>query len=77
MKSSDPATPPKFGTCTFVTTGKTDIRLMHQNCPLLDDKVLLNSVLNMKKFHACTLEYGHNICNFCEFIFWYPNLYHF
>ena len=65
----------KFG--YFVQTRKTGIHLMHQSCPFLDGKVLPSSVLSMKKFHVCVLEYGHNICNFCKFILWYSDLHHF
>ena len=61
----------------FVKISKTGIRLIHQNFPFLDGKVLPNSVLSMNKFHACALEYGHNSCNFCKFILWYSNLYYF
>ena len=43
---------------------ETGIRLMNQNCPFLDGKVLPKSVLSMKKFHACALEYGRNMCKF-------------
>ena len=39
---------------------KTGIRLMHLNRPFLDGKAVLpNSVLSMKKFYACALEYGY------------------
>ena len=54
-------------------TSKTGIRLINQNYPFLDGKVLPNSVLSIKKFYACALEYAHNIFNFCKFILWYSN----
>ena len=39
----------------FAKTSKTDIRLMHQNSLFLDGKAFPNSILNMKRFHACAL----------------------
>ena len=56
---------------------KTTICLMHQNYQFLFGKVLANSVLSIKKSHACALEYGHNICIFCKFILCYSNSHHF
>ena len=57
----------------FVKTSKNCIFYASKR-PFLDGKVLPNSFLSMKIFHACALEYGHDICNF---IFWYLNMYHF
>ena len=51
-----------------MTISKTTIRLMHQNYQFLFGKVLPNSVLSIKKSHACALEFGHNICIFCKLI---------
>ena len=58
---------------------KTGIRLMHQNRPFLDGKAVFpNSVLSLKKFHACELNidiifgifanssFGIQICTFFE-----------
>ena len=57
-----------------MTISKTTIRLMHQNYQFLFGKVLPNSVLSIKKSHACALEYGHNICIFLQI---YPLLFTF
>ena len=51
----------------FVKASKIHFRLMYQNCPFLDGKFLPNPAF-MKMFHACTVEYGHNIRKFCKFI---------
>ena len=61
----------------FVTISKTTIRLMHQNYQFRFGKVLPNSVLSIKKSHACALEYGHNISIFCKFILCYSHSHHF
>ena len=61
----------------FVKISKITIRFMHQNCQFLCSKVLPNSVLSMKKSHACALEYGHSICIFCNFILCCSHLHHF
>ena len=60
-----------------MTISKTTICLLHQNYQFLFGKVLPNSVLSIKKSHACALEYGHNICIFCKFILCYSHSHHF
>ena len=51
---------------TDLQRSKTTICLMHLNYQFLFDKVLPNSVLSIKKSHACALEYGHNISIFAN-----------